>query len=456
MFHRCFIYFLIAFSSACFAQPKENRVALVVGNSAYKTAPLRNPTNDAKDMATKLKGLGFTVIERSNLSVKQIGSTLREFRAKLTPGSVALVFYAGHGVQIKGENYLPAVDADIAGEEDVPTQSLAMRQIMDVLADAKTRLNLVFLDACRNNPYARSFRSAGDGLSRVNAPSGTLISFATRPGSVASDGQGRNGLYTSALLEQMSNQSQPIEQVLKRVVSQVKAGSNSQQEPWMEGSIEGDFCFGTCGMQQVQKNQLNENSNFLSILQSEEKFWEDVKLAGNKEAFEAYVKLYQKGRFIHLAKASILKIESTHQKTDKNTENSDALMPDLFDKLKIFLLSKRSLINCNSRLSMMSTIKDRTIVTHLKNGEDLISKSHLDLNEIKYYGSNDYDWYTFSAVVSGENIKTNKTQIFYIVFDTNFVKSRVTISIDDDGNEIIKNGLYVSTKQPVPDAIKCD
>ena len=115
MLLRLFILLSVVFSSASFAQPKENRVALVVGNSTYKSAPLRNPTNDAKDMAAKLKGMGFTVIERSNLTVKQIGSTLREFRSKLTPGSVALVFYAGHGVQIKGENYLPAVDADISG-----------------------------------------------------------------------------------------------------------------------------------------------------------------------------------------------------------------------------------------------------------------------------------------------------------------------------------------------------
>jgi uncharacterized caspase-like protein len=204
-----------------FAQSKENRVALVVGNSSYQSAPLRNPTNDAKDMATKLKGMGFTVIERSNLTVKQIGSILREFRSKLTPVSVALVFYAGNGVQIKGENYLPAVDADISGEEDVPTQSLAMRQIMDVLGDTKTRLNLVFLDACRNNLYARSFRSGTNGLSKVDAPSGTLISFATRPGSVASDGEGLNGLYTEHLLMAMEVQGLQIELALKRVAGLV-------------------------------------------------------------------------------------------------------------------------------------------------------------------------------------------------------------------------------------------
>jgi formylglycine-generating enzyme required for sulfatase activity len=198
-------------------------------------------------MANSLRGYGFTVIERNNLTVKQIGSTLREFRSKLSAGSVALVFYAGHGIQIKGENYLPAVDADIVGEEDVPNQSLSTRQLMDVLADAKSRMNLVFLDACRDNPFARSFRSSSRGLGRENAPSGTLISFATRPGSTAADGDGRNGLYTSVLLQQIKNTDQPIEQVLKKVVSGVKLASKGQQEPWMEGSIEGDFCFGQCG-----------------------------------------------------------------------------------------------------------------------------------------------------------------------------------------------------------------
>lgn len=301
MLHRWLIFFIAAcLCSLGHTQPKENRVALVVGNGAYKYSPLKNPTNDARDMATKLKGLGFTVVERSNLSVKQIGSTLREFRSKLTPGSVALVFYAGHGLQIKGENYLPAVDADINGEEDVPNQSLAMRQIMDVLGDAKTRLNLVFLDACRNNPYARSFRSTGDGLSRVNAPSGTLISFATRPGSVALDGSGRNGLYTSALLEQMNHQSQPIEQVLKKVVSQVKAGSNSQQEPWMEGSIEGEFCFGECGKQPV-----------LAAVSDERALWESVKDSRDINDLTAYLNKFPQGLFAEIANNRISALRKT-------------------------------------------------------------------------------------------------------------------------------------------------
>jgi len=336
------VFFFCSFS---YAQQKENRVALVIGNSAYKSAPLKNPINDSKDMSAKLKSLGFTVVERSNLNVKQIGGTLREFRSKLTPGSVALVFYAGHGLQIKGENYLPAVDADIGGEEDVPTQSLALRQIMDLLEDAKTRLNLVFLDACRNNPFTRSFRSYGDGLSRINAPSGTLISFATRPGSLALDGYGRNGLYTSALLEQMNKQSQPIEQVLKKVVTQVKAASNSQQEPWMEGSIEGDFCFGGCGASIQSVSDLP----FVPTLtpeQKEERFWEDAKVVGNIDAFTAYLQRYPKGTYVDLAKANISRLNSGSTSQTVNAlqhkvvglndvpSNADTETKDLFKKAK--------------------------------------------------------------------------------------------------------------------------
>jgi len=264
-------------------------VALVIGNSNYKNSPLKNPVNDARDMAAKLRGLGFTVIERNNLAVKQIGSTLREFRSKLTPGSVALVYYAGHGLQIKGDNYFPTVDADITGEEDVPNQSLAMRQIMDVLGDAKTRLNLVFLDACRNNPYSRSFRSGSDGLSKVNAPTGTLISFATRPGSVAADGVGRNGLYTGALLDAMDNKGQPIEQVLKRVVTSVKAGSRNQQEPWMEGSIEGEFCFGNC-MTIAQVG-----------LSDDRALWDSVKDSRDVNDLNAYLRKFPQGLFSEVA-----------------------------------------------------------------------------------------------------------------------------------------------------------
>jgi TPR repeat protein len=179
----------------------------------------------------------------------------------------------------------------------VSLQALDLGKILDLLDEAKTRLNLVFLDACRNNPYARSFRSGANGLAKIQAPSGTLISFATRPGSVASDGKGKNGLYTEKLLLAMNDTGQPIELVVKRVVSGVKAASNGQQEPWMEGSIEGDFCFGKCG----SAFDAPHHGTASSPAALEIAFWESVRDGGGAELL-AYLDKYPNGQFAGLAK----------------------------------------------------------------------------------------------------------------------------------------------------------
>lgn len=228
---------------------RENQFALVIGNNQYASAPLQNPVNDSRAIAAKLREIGFHVLEVENLRTRQIPAVLREFRSGLQRGGVGLFFYAGHGVQIKGVNYLPAVDADIQTEEDVPTQAIDLNRILDMLGESKTRLNLLFLDACRNNPYQRSMRSAGTGLARVDAPSGTLISYATRPGSTASDGTGAHGIYTEQLLKAMDQPNVPIELALKQVVSGVKRSTRGVQEPWMEGAIEGDYYFRVEGAQ---------------------------------------------------------------------------------------------------------------------------------------------------------------------------------------------------------------
>ena len=326
---RTFFILLIYLLPISYGQANESKVALVIGNAAYLNAPLKNPGNDASDVAAKLRGLGCDVIERNNIKMRQIGSILHEFRSKLSPGAVALVFYAGHGIPINGENYLPAVDADINVEDEVPNQSLAISQIMDVLKDSKTRLNLFFLDACRNNPYFHSFRSAERGLARITAPSGTLISYATHPGSVAIDGQGRNGLYTSKLLQQMDS-NLPIELSLKAVAREVKAASDGKQEPWMEGSLEGDFCFVTCGNLEIQPDPLKPpvqvpsnprqpNESIAPTIPAQpvieppkppvppppkpdpaamgKLFWERIKNSFNPDDFNNYLKQCRAGRF---------------------------------------------------------------------------------------------------------------------------------------------------------------
>lgn len=282
----------------------EQRVALVIGNSGYADSPLRNPVNDARAMAQALQRLGFTVIKRENLKAKEIGPALREFRSRLSAGATALFFYAGHGLQVKGVNYLPTVDAEIDAEEDVPTQSLNVNAVFDLMEEAKTRVNLVLLDACRNNPFTRRFRSAAGGLAKVDAASGTLISFATRPGSVAADGEGANGLYTEHLLRHMNEAGVPIEQVLKRVGSGVKLASKGRQEPWSEGLIEGEFYFRApasvgapaavpAAVQAVDPAAL------------EIELWNSVKDSRSADELKAYLDQYPSGRFAAVAKARL-------------------------------------------------------------------------------------------------------------------------------------------------------
>ncbi|MDD5247456.1 MAG: caspase family protein [Rhodocyclaceae bacterium] len=286
----------------------EKRIALVIGNAAYGASPLKNPVNDARAMAAKLQKLGFAVVKRENLTVRQIGATLREFRSRLTPGAEALFFYAGHGLQVKGINYLPAVDADITSEEDVPNQSINVSQLLEIMDDAKTRLNLIFLDACRNNPFTRRFRSVGGGLAKIDAPSGTKISFATRPGSVAADGGGSNGLYTEYLLRVMDERGLPIEQALKRVYSGVKQASKGTQEPWEEGTIEGDFFFlpGT----EIQTGSLMAPTAAARLDPDmiELENWKSAQQIDTEDGYRAYLSGYPAGHYATLAKAAMAKL----------------------------------------------------------------------------------------------------------------------------------------------------
>lgn len=289
------------------APAADARVALVIGNASYRGAPLANPVNDARAVAERLRALGFAVIERENLTQRQIGATLHEFRTRLTPGTVALFFYAGHGLQVNGSNFLPAVDAEIGSEEEVRPQSLDVNDILALMDQAHTRLNLLFLDACRNNPFSRSFRSLGEGLAKVNAPSGTIISFATRPGSVAADsGSGRNGLYTEHLLRAMELTDQPIEQALKQVVGGVKRASAGRQEPWMEGSIEGDFCFGACRagnpLALADLPRPASAAPARSAEQIEDELWDGIKDSRDAADFDAYLQGYPAGRYAAIAR----------------------------------------------------------------------------------------------------------------------------------------------------------
>jgi len=236
---------LTLLGSACPAQAAaEARTALVIGNGAYKDAPLKNPVNDARDIAQTLKALGFNVTLLTDATHQQMDAAVRDFGKALRQGGTGLFYFAGHGVQVGGENYLVPVGATIASEADVKFGCLNAGLVLGKMEDAGNGLNVIILDACRNNPFARSFRSAELGLAKMDAPTGSLIAYATAPGSVAADGAARNGVYTEQLLKHLRTPGLPITDLFMRVRMGVVAATGKKQVPWEASSLTGYFYFG--------------------------------------------------------------------------------------------------------------------------------------------------------------------------------------------------------------------
>ena len=219
------------------------RVALVIGNSSYKSAPLKNPVNDSRAMAGTLRRIGFDVEEKTDLGYVAMNKAVEGFGKRLAAGGVGLFYYAGHGVQVQGANYLLPVDADIDDENEVRYKAVDAGLVLAKMEQARGDVNLVVLDACRNNPFARSFRSATRGLASMDAPSGSMIAYATAPGKTAADGSGRNGVYTEELIRMMETPGLSVEEAFKRVRKAVMTRTKSAQVPWESSSLTGDFRF---------------------------------------------------------------------------------------------------------------------------------------------------------------------------------------------------------------------
>ncbi|HEX8634896.1 MAG TPA: WG repeat-containing protein [Pyrinomonadaceae bacterium] len=274
----CAVAALTAFSGAAHTQPRtrqlaletnaqttQKRIALVIGNAAYTNAkPLANPANDAADMAATLDALGFEVLSGMNQNKRQLETLIRRFGTRLavTKGT-GLFYYAGHGLQVNGENYLVPVDAEIPEADEVQYQAVPMNLVLSKMNSAGNDLNIVILDACRNNPFARSwrgFRDTGeaDGLARITPPQGTIVLYATQPGSVASDGTGRNGLFTESLLQQIKRPNVELDQMVKNLTRDVSERSKRKQFPWREGSSTGDFYFVASALAATAKSANNQ------------------------------------------------------------------------------------------------------------------------------------------------------------------------------------------------------
>ena len=263
------------------------RVALVIGNADYKTMPLSNPLNDARAVSAALDKLGFKVIRVENASQKQMYDSVRQFGDALKSG-VGLFYYAGHGVQVKGRNYLVPVDAAIEREDEVAFRAFDVGLVLEKMEAAKNPLNIVILDACRNNPFARSGRSATTGLAQIDAPTGSIVAFATAPGAEAADGSGKNGLYTTHLLNFMATPGLKVEDVFKRTRVAVKQDSAGKQIPWESTSLEGDFYFTAPAA---------GSATPVGAATLEAELWSLVGNSNSPPAYRAYLEKYPNGRY---------------------------------------------------------------------------------------------------------------------------------------------------------------
>jgi len=225
----------------------ETRVALIVGNGSYDKSALKlvNPANDAAAMQRALQSAGFQTIVRLNAKRIDFYRAVDQFGALLggDPHAVGLFYYAGHGVQAGGTNYLIPVDADIQSEADLEAGAFDVDRVLRAMRDAQNDLNIVILDACRDNPLPRT-RGIERGLARMNAPNGTFIAYAAAPDQTAEDGSiGANGIFTGEFIKAMAEPGVPLEQMFKRVIAGVKTDTHGRQQPWSEASVQGDFFF---------------------------------------------------------------------------------------------------------------------------------------------------------------------------------------------------------------------
>jgi hypothetical protein len=282
----------------------EKRVALVIGNSAYRnTPPLPNPRNDAAAIADALQRLGFAVQSGFDLDRAGTEQLLRRFGETLGDADVALFYYAGHGLQVDTKNYLVPVDARLAGENDLPFEAVDLTLVL-ALMERKPRINLVFLDACRDNPLAQNLaRSMGAarsaavsrGLAIAESGIGTLLVYATQPGAVALDGDGAHSPFTQGLLDYIATPDIEVRQMLSRVRNDVLQATGGKQVPWDHSSLTGDFFFVPRGLAIAAQPEPPAADRELA-------FWASVKDSRDPADFQAYLEQYPSGTFAALAR----------------------------------------------------------------------------------------------------------------------------------------------------------
>jgi hypothetical protein len=302
--HAALLAACLSFSAVAQA-PADVRVALVIGNAAYASAPLANPINDARAMSETLKGMGFSVVEVRDAKKAEIEQAIVQVRDQLRERrGVGLLYYAGHGLQLDWRNYMVPVDARLSSAADVRQHAVDVQQVVDAFKSAGNTTNIVVLDACRDNPFAGT--ASGKGLAQMDAPPGTFLAFATAPGNVAEDGDARsgNGLYTRHLVKAMKEPGARIEDVFKRVRYQVRRQSEGRQIPWEATSLEDDFYFD--GAQ--ARMHLDERRR-QQAFDAEKADWDRIARSTRADDFYAFLEKHPNGTFSEVAASRIERLQ---------------------------------------------------------------------------------------------------------------------------------------------------
>jgi Caspase domain/PAN domain len=344
------LLFVLSFQVAVQAQ---NKMALVIGNSRYSQLPaLANPANDAKLLGENLQALGFTVTSVTDQSQAQMKSAIAQFTQRVTvagPDTIAMMYYAGHGVQIDGTNYLIPVDANVQTAGDVLLGAVSATDLLKTLELASAKVNVLVLDACRNNPFKSNTRSISRGLARVEAPPGSIVAYATAPGQVAADGESGNSPYAEALARNLVTPGLALEAVFRQVRIEVSQKTSNAQIPWEETSLTQEVVLQPAGIQAAIKPQptpaqttstpeleaaraymvavgSNKIEDYMAFLQkhpvakeaplalrniemlADEKNWREAAAQNTLGAYKIYLNLHPQGTYIAEAQNQIARL----------------------------------------------------------------------------------------------------------------------------------------------------
>lgn len=308
---------------------QSRRIALVIGNGAYQNAPeLSNPGNDAEDLAAALKNVGFEVIHRTDQTQGQLLDTLRTFQRKSSGADIALIYYAGHGIEIDRQNYLIPVDAVLETDSDVNFETVTLETVM-FAASGATQLSMVIVDACRNNPFATSMqrsassRSIGRGLSAVEPAQNTLVAYAAKEGTTAADGIGRNSPYAAALLKALARPDLEVGLMMRQVRDEVLGATNGQQEPFVYGSLSAEQIFlnEARGLSIVAPEGTSTSGPTADA--AEIAYWQSISQGSNVDELETYLTLYPSGLFSNLARSRIARMRSVASLSGSESDVTD-------------------------------------------------------------------------------------------------------------------------------------